>query len=65
MTPKFLEKKLDESLEAFRQEMIFLTNTHDREYLTKDDLEQIGRQVFYCLYDFKETIVRYARENDR
>lgn len=60
MTPAQLEKELNEALDNFREEMIFLIDTHDEKYLTNYDLENIARQVFYTLDDFIKIIVKYA-----
>lgn len=49
----------------FNQEVMSLIDIHDNDYLTKDDLEDISRQIFYCLYEFKDLIVEYLKKNDR
>jgi transcription elongation factor GreA-like protein len=62
-----MEKRLNEAVDNFRAEMQFHLETfdqsHNDEYLTKDDLEQISRQVFYCLSDFKNIITEYLKNN--
>lgn len=60
MTPAQLKKELNEALDNFREEMIFLIDTHDEKYLTNYDLENIARQVLYTLDDFIKIIVKYA-----
>lgn len=61
MTPAQLEKELNKALDNFREEMIFLIDTHDEKYLTNYDLENIARQVFYTLDDFIKIIVKYTK----
>lgn len=61
MTPAQLEKELNEALDNFREEMIFLIDTHDEKYLTNYDLENIARQVFYTLDNFIKIIVKYTK----
>ncbi len=69
MTPKQLEDKFDEALDHYRQEIMFHVETfsqcHNNEYLTKDDMEQIARQTFYCLHDMKDILLEYVKENSR
>lgn len=60
MTPAQLKKELNKALDNFREEMIFLIDTHDEKYLTNYDLENIARQVLYTLDDFIKIIVKYA-----
>lgn len=64
-----LEKKLNEALDSFRENTQFNLETfdqsHENEYLTKADLEEISRQTFYCLNDFKNIIVKYLKEENR
>ncbi len=61
-----LEQKLTEALHSFKEEVEFhletFNQTHQDENLTKDDLEFIGRQVFYCLHSFKDAIVDTTRK---
>lgn len=65
MTVQELNRKLDKALDDFSAEIRFYVETFDQnnqsKYLTKDDLEYFAKQVFYCLYDFKEIIVEYAK----
>ncbi|BAR86751.1 uncharacterized protein KNN_05959 [Bacillus thuringiensis serovar tolworthi] len=69
MSTDRLEKELNKALDDFRENTLFNLETfeqvHENEYLTKDDLEEINRQVFYCLHDFKSKIVKYLKENNR
>ena len=66
---KKLEEGLNEALERFRQEIIFqmetFDQTHDSDYLTRGDFEEINRQVFYCLFDFKNQIIEYLKAAQR
>jgi len=63
---KKLEKGLDDALENFRAQIEFDLETfeqsHKNEYLTDDDLEEMGRQVYYCLANFKNKIIKYLKE---
>lgn len=56
-----LEKKLDEALGNFNQEIQFHLETFDQRnndgIARKEDVEFLARQVFYCLMDFKKSIV--------
>ncbi|MGG3524882.1 hypothetical protein ABES13_05090 [Bacillus pseudomycoides] len=69
MTTERLEKELNKALDDFRENTLFNIETfeqvHENEYLTKDDLEEINRQVFYCLHDFKSKIVKYLKKETR
>lgn len=65
MTPQQLDRKLVETLDVFREEIVFMTETYDREYLDKEDIEHIGRQVFYTLHEFKDQLIKYLKEHDR
>lgn len=64
-----LEKGLSDALENFKEQIKFDLDTfeqsHQDKYLKKDDLEEIGRQVYYCLSDFKERITEYLKEASR
>jgi len=63
MTPKQLEENLDEEIHTFSKEIMFLVDSKGEEYLTNYDIEDIGRQVFYTLMEFKNHMVKYAKEN--
>lgn len=69
MTPGQLKEQLDQSLEAYRESTQFLVETfeqtHEDEYLTKDDMEEINRLTFYCLYEFKKHIVTFLKTFNR
>ncbi|PEU78332.1 hypothetical protein CN386_13450 [Bacillus cereus] len=69
MSTERLEKELNKALDDFRENTLFNLETfeqvHENEYLTKDDLEEINRQAFYCLHDFKSKIIKYLKENNR
>lgn len=64
-----LKEQLDEALENFRVATQFqletFEQTHENEYLTKDDMEEMNRYTFYCLNDFKNNIIKYLKDNDR
>lgn len=61
-----LEQKLNEALTTFSQEIHFHLETfnqsHEDENLTHRDLDFLGRQIFYCLSDFKDAITAYAKQ---
>ncbi|MED0665666.1 hypothetical protein P4T04_04960 [Bacillus badius] len=65
MNVQRLEKELDESLQVFNEEIVFLLDTHDDDYLTKDDLEDIGRHVFYAMHEFKSILIKHLKHADR
>ncbi|HGO9411008.1 TPA: hypothetical protein ACLBZV_005484 [Bacillus cereus] len=64
-----LKDQLDEALEHFRESTRFqletFEQTHENEYLTKEDMEEMNRYTLYCLNDFKNSIMKYLEENDR
>ena len=69
MTPQRLEKELDEALTTFNEEIVFMLDTFDQSHhddnLTKQDMEEIGRQVFYAMSEFKGSLIKYLRKTDR
>lgn len=62
-----LDKALVTSMESLQSQIQFdmetFSQTHDDEYLTKDDMEEIVRQVFYTFGDFKDNIISYLKDN--
>ncbi|EJQ56211.1 hypothetical protein IEQ_00185 [Bacillus cereus BAG6X1-2] len=64
-----LKEQLDEALENFKESTRFqletFEQTHENEHLTKEDMEEMNRYTFYCLNDFKNSIIKYLEENDR
>lgn len=64
-----LEKELNKALDDFRENTLFNLETfeqvHENEYLTKEDMEEMNRYTFYCLNDFKNSIIKYLKDNDR
>jgi len=65
MTPKQLDENLDEEMRTFSKEIMYLVESHDGNYLDGSDMEDIGRQVFYTLMEFKKHMVEYAKENEK
>lgn len=57
-----LEKKLEESLELYRKEAHSLVSMNGSENLNAHDMEEIFRQTFYVLDDFKKAIVEYLKD---
>ena len=51
-----VEKKLDESLQAFADEVKLILVNSSFDALQKHDLEELMKQVFYTLNDFKKII---------
>lgn len=51
-----VEKKLDESLQAFADEVKSILVNSSFDALQKHDLEELMKQVFYTLNDFKKII---------
>lgn len=59
MNIKQLEKRLDEALDNFSLSVAAtVRNYQGNEY----DIDELGRQVFYCLADFKNIIVDYMKD---
>ncbi|RUS47864.1 hypothetical protein ELR57_07825 [Cohnella sp. AR92] len=63
-----LDSRLKEAVQSFNHEVRFMLDTfeqsHEDECLTKRDLEEIGRQVFYCLSEFREHIVDFLNKQN-
>jgi hypothetical protein len=66
-----LDEALEKSLESFKEEIKFnletfyQNNKHPKEFLTKDDYEEITRQTYYVLGEFKKAIIDYLKENSK
>lgn len=60
-----LDVRLKDAIQIFNREIRFhldtFEQTHENEFLTKDDFEEIGRQAFYCLSSFREEIIEYLK----
>lgn len=69
MSLQQLDKELDTTLQTFNEEIVFMLDTFDQshqdEYLTKDDMEEIGRQVFYTLHEFKDALIKHLWKESR
>lgn len=59
-----LKNKLDTSLQVFNSELSSLADTADTPS-ERQIYEQIGRQVFYTLLDFKNILVEYEQSKKR
>lgn len=56
-----LEKKLSKSLDTFSMEM---QNRYEgMEKVTPEDFDYLARYTFYTMTDFKESIIKYLKEN--
>lgn len=66
---KKLDRRLNDTLENFRLEVQFdvetFEQTHKDEYLTKNDLEELGRQIYYCLSDMRNALLDYLKTDLR
>lgn len=66
---KVLDKNLEKALDDFSKQITFdmetFSQTHDNDYLTKVDLEEITRQTFYVMLDFKTQIIDYLKDNTK
>ncbi|KHD14959.1 hypothetical protein AB2T63_12140 [Clostridium butyricum] len=60
-----LEKALDQSLNQFSIEMQSKVNSAKGEPLNEYDIDDIARNVFYTMNDFKANIVKYLKENNK
>ena len=60
-----LDKRLQDAMFTYNREMQFCLDTfdqsHDDDRLTKDDMDEMSRQVFYTLGEFREVIVDYLK----
>lgn len=69
MTLDQLEKQLDKTLESYQSETLFTVNTFDEPYYSeeaaKETIEQMGRQTFYALSEFKQHILKYLKDHER
>lgn len=51
------EKKLDDTLETFKEEMkIIIDYSSD-----KSDIEDMTKEIYYCLSDFKKILIEYLK----
>ena len=57
-----LEESLDKSLEIYKMEMKSNIEAKKGQVLTADDMEDIARQTFYMMDDFKDQIIKYLKE---
>lgn len=60
MDLKELDKKLGEALQTFSEEIKSdINRDNPREELNYYDYEQLARQVFYMVDDFRQNIIKY------
>ena len=57
-----LEEKLNQSIEEFRENVQSNYETARSQHCTPDDLQELARQTFYALNDFKKHIVEFLKE---
>lgn len=66
---KNLDQRLNEALENFRLDVQFdvetFEQTHKDEYLTKKDLEELSRMIYYCLSDMRNALLDYIQNDLR
>lgn len=58
-----LEKNLSKSLDIFSMEMQGKINNSKGQSLNEYDLDDISRNVFYVMNDFKDSIIKYLKDN--
>lgn len=63
---KSLEEALELSVNDFSKQMHTdietFSQSHENEYLNKNDMDEISRQTFYALNDFKKHIISYLKD---
>ena len=66
-----LKKNLDKNLHDFSAEIRFEVETfnqnHDSEFLTKYHMEEMSKQTFYVMGNFRDSVVKYleSQENEK
>ncbi|MBM7650532.1 hypothetical protein JOC78_003529 [Bacillus ectoiniformans] len=60
-----LEKELDESVQTFNEEVNSLLSSHKKEHFTADDMEELGRQVYYTFNEFKGSLIKYLKQLEK
>ncbi|AWK50486.1 hypothetical protein DIC82_05320 [Clostridium beijerinckii] len=58
-----LEENLSESLNQFSMEMQNKIDNAVDDSLNKNDIDDLAREVFYTLNDFKDNIIKYLNDN--
>lgn len=61
MDKSVLERKLDEAIQSFSNEIHLQYPEGSKEPVTSGDINEIGRQVSYLLNDFKNIIAEYVK----
>lgn len=56
-----LERKLDEALESYKQELNFISSGEDP--LSKDDIIQLAKSSLYTLSEFRDAIIDFSKSN--
>lgn len=57
-----LDKHLNESLESFSKEINLRYPEGDKSPVTANDINELGRQVFYLADDFRKQIIDYLNK---
>lgn len=58
-----LDKALKQSLTDFATEMQSKVSTFKGESLSEYDMDDIARNVFYVMEDFRKNIIEYLKDN--
>ncbi len=58
-----LEKSLDVALKDFADEMQLIYRSSTQEFATMDDINELSRQTFYAMNEFKKSIISYLKDN--
>lgn len=58
-----LEVNLSESLNQFSMEMQNKIDNAADDPLNKNDLDDLAKETFYTLNDFKDNIIKYLNDN--
>lgn len=58
-----LEGNLSESLNQFSMEMQNKIDNAAADPLNKNDIDDLAREFFYTLNDFKDNIIKYLNDN--
>lgn len=58
-----LEKELDEAITDFSSEIRFQYHEGSRNVVNETDINELARQTFYALDRFKDSIIKYLKNN--
>lgn len=62
MTENQLNTALNEALENYSKEIRSIYKEGSREQATEHDINELARQTFYVLDEFRKAIVKYLEE---